>query len=129
RESASIIEQQQKNVKGSNAEALTAMHQLKKQAVMMKEALLRGEIDRIGEILHFGWENKKRMALGISNSQIDWLYEKALQSGATGGKISGAGGGGFMVFYCPGQTRHAVKKSLEALGAVHQPYQFSKEGL
>lgn len=129
RESASIIEQQQKNVKGSNAEALEAMHQLKKQAVMMKEALLRGEIDRIGEILHFGWENKKRMASGISNSQIDLLYEKALQSGASGGKISGAGGGGFMVFYCPGQTRHAVKKSLEALGAVHQPYQFSKEGL
>lgn len=129
RDSASIIEKQRSNVKSSNASAIDAMHQLKKQAVMMKEALLIGEMDRIGEILHFGWENKKLMADGISNPMIDDLYNTALANGATGGKISGAGGGGFMIFYCPANTRHAVIKALEEKGAKNQLYQYSKEGL
>lgn len=129
RDSAAIIEKQRSNVKASNSEALEAMHQLKKQAVMMKEALLKGEMDKIGEILHFGWENKKRMAEGITNPMIDKLYSTAMDNGASGGKISGAGGGGFMVFYAPGNTRHDVINALEEIGATHQPYQFSKEGL
>lgn len=129
RNSGTIIEQQQSNVKSSNQGAIEAMHQLKQQAVMMKEALLRGNMDRIGEVLRFGWENKKKMAEGISNPEIEALYEAAMASGASGGKISGAGGGGFMIFYCPGNTRHEVIKALEAKGAKHQLYQFSKEGL
>ncbi|MEZ4721654.1 MAG: hypothetical protein R2813_07260 [Flavobacteriales bacterium] len=129
RESGHIISKQRENVTANQSAAVEAMHKLKEQSVMMKEALLKGEIDRMGDILQFGWENKKRMAEGISNPMIDAFYDAAISAGATGGKISGAGGGGFMIFYCPNNTRHAVIKSLKEMGGKIQPFQFSKEGL
>ena len=118
-----------KNVKDNNKASLEATHNLKKQAVMMKEAVLKGELDKIGEILNFGWENKKKMAKGISNPEIDNIYKTAIESGATGGKISGAGGGGFMFFYCPGNTRFEVKNALEKLGGYVLPFEFNERGL
>ena len=69
------------------------------------------------------------MAEGISNSLMEEIYETAKSSGATGGKISGAGGGGFMIFYCPGTTKHKVIKGLEKFGGHHKNYQFVKHGL
>ncbi|MFN5183034.1 MAG: dehydrogenase, partial [Bacteroidota bacterium] len=114
--SAKIISDQVKNVEQKNESAIEAMHKLKEQAHQMKENLLRGELNKIGDILQFGWENKKRMADSISNSLIDEIYDTAIQSGATGGKISGAGGGGFMFFFCPGVTKVKVAKSLERFG-------------
>ncbi|KAA5537464.1 dehydrogenase [Taibaiella lutea] len=129
RKSATIIEAQSKNVKDKNEDSIQAMHHLKEQAQMMKEALLMGRIDDIGKILDFGFQHKKQMAKGISNSMIDELYEAALKAGATGGKISGAGGGGFMTFYCPGTTRYDVIKALEPFGGVFHPYRFVEQGL
>ena len=105
------------------------MHHLKEQAQMMKEAMLKGNIHEIGGILDFGFKYKKQMAKGISNSAMDEIYEAALKAGATGGKISGAGGGGFMMFYCPGNTRYGVKKALQAFGGELRPYQFTERGL
>jgi D-glycero-alpha-D-manno-heptose-7-phosphate kinase len=96
RDSAQIITHQVENVKKNNAEAIEATHRLKEQALLMKECLLRGETDRIGEVLNLGWLNKKKMAAAISNNLLDTIYEAALKAGATGGKISGAGGGGFI---------------------------------
>ena len=96
---------------------------------MMKEALLKGNIHEIGGILDFGFRFKKQMAQGISNTMMDELYEAALKAGATGGKISGAGGGGFMMFYCPGNSRYAVKKMLQSIGGEFRPYQFTERGL
>jgi len=90
--SSKIIEAQQKSVTSNNMKSIEAMHKLKEQAVMMKEAILKGEIDKIGEILDFGWNFKKQMAAGISNKMIDNIYEAAIKNGATGGKINGAGG-------------------------------------
>lgn len=127
--SSSIISEQQKNVKEKKDASIEAMHHLKEQAVMMKEALLRGAIDRIGEILDFGFQHKKNMAKGISNSQLDDIYEAAKRAGATGGKISGAGGGGFMIFYCPQNTRHAVITALEAFGGNVKRYHFTGHGV
>lgn len=129
RESAAIISEQQKNVRNKNDRSIDAMHQLKEQAKMMKEALLRGKLDAIGEILDFGFRQKKNMAANISNSRIDSIYEAALAAGATGGKISGAGGGGFMIFYCPGNTRYSVIETLGTFGGKIQPYQFTKGGM
>lgn len=129
RNSSDIIEQQQKNVKAKNSTSIEAMHKLKEQSVMMKEALLKGELDQIGEILNMGWQYKKQMAEGISTSLFEDLYQTALQAGATGGKISGAGGGGFIFFYCPGNTRHNVIKALEKFGGSVQRYEFTKQGL
>jgi D-glycero-alpha-D-manno-heptose-7-phosphate kinase len=114
--SANIIDVQSTNVKNHKTSSIEAMHELKKQAVMMKESLLKGELHNIGEILDFGWQNKKKMAEGISNSEIDTIYQSALDSGATGGKISGAGGGGFMFFYCPANTRFSVINTLKQFG-------------
>jgi len=129
RESARIIRQQASNVTNKKETSIDAMHQLKEQAQMMKEALLKGRLNEIGEILDFGFQQKRKMAEGISNDLMDEIYEEAKASGATGGKISGAGGGGFMIFYCPVNTKHKVAKSLEKFGGVHRSYQFVEHGL
>src|SRR6188768_2085581 len=129
RDSGKIIEQQAKNVEGKKESSIEAMHQLKQQALMMKEALLKGRLNEIGEILDFGFQQKRKMAEGISNSLMEEIYETAKASGASGGKISGAGGGGFMIFYCPGNTKYTVMQSLEKFGGKTSRYQFVEHGL
>jgi D-glycero-alpha-D-manno-heptose-7-phosphate kinase len=129
RESARIIEKQSQNVVDKQARSIEAMHQLKIQAQLMKEALLKGRVHEIGEILDFGFRQKKQMAEGISNTLIDDIYESAKKAGATGGKISGAGGGGFMTFYCPGNTKYAVIDSLSKFGGDVKKYQFTQHGM
>lgn len=129
RESASIIDEQVKNVNSKNEKSIEAMHQLKEQARMMKEALLKGKLNEFGEILDFGFQQKRRMAHNISNSRIEEIYEAAKKAGATGGKISGAGGGGFMIFYCPKNTRYAVIDELKKFGGEVKNYTFTKFGL
>lgn len=128
RESATIIKEQVSNVKQHNKESIEAMHQLKEQAVMMKEALLRGKTDAIGEILDYGFIQKRKMASSISNSMIEDLYDIAKRNGASGGKISGAGGGGFMIFYCPGNSKYCVLNALKKQGGFFHPYNFTKHG-
>jgi D-glycero-alpha-D-manno-heptose-7-phosphate kinase len=129
RDSARIIEVQSRNVIDKKEKSIEAMHQLKNQAQLMKEALLKGRIHEIGEILDFGFRQKQQMAEGISNAHIDNIYEQAKKAGATGGKISGAGGGGFMTFYCPGISKYRVMEVLAGLGGRCQPYNFTGHGL
>jgi D-glycero-alpha-D-manno-heptose-7-phosphate kinase len=129
RESADIIKEQQKNVHAKNEKSIEAMHQLKEQSKMMKEALLKGRLHEIGEILDFSFQEKRKMAHNISNSFIDDIYESAKLAGATGGKISSAGGGGFMTFYCPNNTRYKVIDVLNNFGGVVKSYQFTHHGL
>ena len=129
RESATIIKEQVKNVNSKNEKSIDAMHQLKEQAKMMKEALLKGKLDEFGEILDFGFQQKRKMAANISNSAIEEIYDAAKKAGATGGKISGAGGGGFMIFYCPGNTSYTVKNELKKFGGDIKNYSFTKYGL
>ena len=129
RESATIIKEQVKNVHNKNEKSIEAMNQLKEQARMMKEALLKGRLNEIGEILDFGFEQKRKMADNISNSNIEDIYNAAKKAGATGGKISGAGGGGFMIFYCPKNTRYAVIDTLNSFGGSINKYSFTKYGL
>ncbi|RLD81469.1 MAG: dehydrogenase [Bacteroidetes bacterium] len=127
--SSKIIARQAKNIEEKDATSLDATHKLKIQALMMKEALLKGELDKIGEILDYGWHNKKLLAPGITNPMIDELYKTAIDNGASGGKISGAGGGGFILFYCPNNSRHKVIKALSDFGGVAHPYEFTVTGL
>ena len=127
--SSKIIEAQVKNVNKKKEKSIEAMHKLKEQAIMMKEAILKGELDKIGEILDYGWQYKKQMAEGITNPVIDEIYETAKKAGATGGKISGAGGGGFMMFYCPKNTRYKVIEALQKFGGEFRRFQFTKYGL
>lgn len=127
--SAQIIDAQRQNVTQKKESSIEAMQKIKQQASTMKEALLKGELHQIGEILDFGWQQKKQMADNITNPEIDALYSKVLSAGATGGKISGAGGGGFMFFYCPGNSRHRVIKMLEENGGQVKRYEFVTSGL
>ena len=127
--SSKIIEAQTQNVKANNQQSIEAMHKLKEQSVMMKEALLKGEINKIGSILDFGWKYKKKMASGITNPLLDDIYAAAIEAGATGGKVSGAGGGGFMFFYCPGVNRYQVIDALKRFGGQAKRYEFTDEGL
>lgn len=129
RESATIIKEQQKNVSDKNNGSIDAMHQLKEQAKMMKEAMLKGKLSSIGEILNYGFEQKRKMATNITNQLIESIYETARTAGATGGKISGAGGGGFMIFYCPTTSRYNVIEALQQYGGQVKQYQFVTEGL
>src|SRR5215471_20373995 len=122
RESANIIKEQSKNVVDNKGSSIEAMHQLKEQARLMKEALLKGKLHDLGEILDFGFQQKRQMAEGISNPLMEEIYETAKKAGATGGKISGAGGGGFMIFYCPVNTKYAVIKALSRFGGRYRRY-------
>jgi D-glycero-alpha-D-manno-heptose-7-phosphate kinase len=129
RESAAIIKEQVKNVNDKNEKSIEAMHQLKEQSKMMKEALLKGRLHEFGEILDFGFQQKRKMAHNISNNNIEAIYDAAKAAGATGGKISGAGGGGFMIFYCPGNSRYKVIDTLKSFGGEIKNYTFTKYGL
>lgn len=126
--SSEIIARQSKNIEEKDPGSLDATHKLKIQAMMMKEAVLRGELDKIGEILDYGWHNKKLLAPGITNPMIDEVYKTAMDNGASGGKISGAGGGGFIFFYCPNNSRHKVIKALQDFG-IASHYEFTVTGL
>jgi len=127
--SSNIIESQSRNVINKNEKSIEAMHRLKDQARMMKEALLRGRVDEMGKILDYGFRHKKQMTKGISNPLIEKMYKTAMKAGATGGKISGAGGGGFMTFYCPGNSRYEVMRAMEHFDGYFKPYQFVNHGL
>lgn len=129
RNSSDIIQLQQQNVKHNNKESLEAMHKLKEQAIMMKEALLRNNLDEIGHILNIGWEFKKQMAKGITTQLFEDVYSSALKAGAIGGKISGAGGGGYIFFYCPNDTRYNVIQSMSKFGGTVRRFEFTKKGL
>jgi D-glycero-alpha-D-manno-heptose-7-phosphate kinase len=129
RESSSIIREQQQNVVQQNMVSIEAMHALKTQSNMMLTALTTGPLDDVGKILDFGFRHKKKMARNISNPLLESIYEAALSAGATGGKISGAGGGGFMIFYCPDGTRNSVCEALHNFGGYVKPFTFSLPGL
>ncbi len=129
RESSKIIEEQKNNFSNKESSSIQASLNLKEQAYRLKEALLKKEISKVGPILDFGWQNKKQLANNITNPVIEDIYETAIGAGASGGKISGAGGGGFLIFYCPGNTRFDVSRAMEEKGVLLQRYHFFEKGL
>jgi D-glycero-alpha-D-manno-heptose-7-phosphate kinase len=128
RRSEKIIEEQQRRMSVASDDNLESLHQLKRDAIEMKQALLRGEIRHMAEILNRSWAAKKRTASGISTQQIDELYETAMSHGAIAGKVSGAGGGGFIMFIVPPQTRYELVRALNEQGAVAQAVHFTEVG-
>ena len=112
----------------SAGDALENLHQLKRDAIEMKEALLRGQITRMATILNRSWETKKRTASGISTAGIEQLYDLAFTNGAIGGKVSGAGGGGFMMFIVPPHRRIQVLRALNATHANASSVNFTQHG-
>ena len=114
------------NVPGGGV--MDSLHQLKRDAVEMKEALLRGEIPRMADILNRSWAAKKRTAAGISTGRIETLYDLAFANGAIGGKVSGAGGGGFMMFIVPPDRRIGVVRALNNAGGTASGVHLTNEG-
>ena len=128
RESADLIQDQQQRVARSHGEAIAATLELKQDALAMKEALLKGQMAEIARVLGRSWEAKKRLAARITNPQIDAAYEIAIQAGAYSGRISGAGGGGFIIFVVDPRRRFQVVQALQACGGQVFSCFFGEEG-
>jgi D-glycero-alpha-D-manno-heptose-7-phosphate kinase len=128
RSSAAIIASQAASALDNASEELLAMHNIKISASTMKEALLRGRIDDVLEILGASWAVKKRAANNISNPHIDSIADAATAAGARGLKISGAGGGGFMMIAVDAPKRHNVIRSLKPFGGQFFPFNFVEHG-
>lgn len=127
--SAGIIDTQIHNYLQKQEAVIEAMDELKQITIALKNALLRGQLSEFGYLLHEAWINKKQMASQITNPTIDELYATAKHYGALGGKITGAGGGGYMFFYCPFERKHIIAEKLEQLGAKVVSFNFEVHGL
>lgn len=128
RDSASILAGQKKSTEASESGVIAALDALKGQAFRMRDALAAGDLDGFGRLLGEAWDFKKHLAKNISNPDIDRYYEAALATGALGGKIAGAGGGGFLLLYCPPERQAALIEAMTELGLERLPFCFETEG-
>jgi len=122
RQAGSILEEQKNNIH----DRLSILREMKRMAYIARDDLKAGNIDIIGELLHHSWELKKQLASGISNKMIDAIYQQARKAGAIGGKITGAGGGGFLLLYVPYHKREAVRSAMSSLQEL--PIQLEPDG-
>ena len=128
RSSAAIIDEQKSNTQQGNQDAIEAMHKIKQSAIDTKLALLKGDIKAFADILREAWENKKRMATHITNPTIQEAMDVAIQAGAKAGKVSGAGGGGFIMFVVEPTRKKEVEEALKKLDGFVMPFNFSDGG-
>ena len=128
RESAAIIDQQTTGLKAAREDTMVAMHKLKADAAEMKRALLVGDIDRMAEVLNESWKAKKATAQGVSNAGLDALFDLAMSQGALAGKVSGAGGGGFMFFLVHPENRYRLVQALNAAGGQASTVKLGQRG-
>ncbi|WP_247883879.1 GHMP kinase [Azospirillum sp. B21] len=128
RDSARIIEDQSNVIRDGKVGSLEAMHKLKHDAVRIKEHLLNGNIRGVGKVLGESWQAKKQTSNVISNSEIESVYDLAVSAGAYAGKVSGAGGGGFMMFISDATHRPSVLRALSRAGGYVVPCHFTTEG-
>jgi len=129
RESATIIDEQIKNVELKNQQAIEATHKLKNDAFKMKEAILKCDLPEVAKVLGRSWAAKKKIARGITNNQIENAYHVAMAAGAYSGKISGAGGGGFVMFIVDPVKRMDVIRALNKLEGNVISFHFTKHGV
>lgn len=125
RAAGSILSEQKKNTTTDKAK-IENLHKMVALAKDLKQELLSGNIDSAGDILHTGWMYKKELANGISNEAIDFYYDLALKNGATGGKLLGAGGGGFLLFYVKDENKDKLRKAMADLKEL--PFKFDNNG-
>ena len=129
RASGHIIDDQRGRYEDGEKDALEGLHTQKTLAVEMKNMLLRGDLDQFGELLGEAWHQKKKMSPLITNPYIDELYEAATECGALGGKVTGAGGGGYILFYCEFRKRHEVARRLAKMNASVTDFAFEPRGV
>lgn len=126
RNSSTILTTQIDMIKKKNADTITSLLTVKNLAFDMHKSLKQSDITKFGELLHQGWLAKKKFAKNVSNSRIDKIYDIALKNGAIGGKITGAGGGGHMLFYCEKPNQKKLEKKLHSLGLSRVQFSFYK---
>ena len=128
RKSAQIIDDQTQNMKSGKIDIIESFHRMKGEAFQMKEAILKGDFKAIVESMRMGWESKKKTAESVSNNYIDDIYKAAMSSGARAGKVSGAGGGGFIIFFVQPERRISVINQLTDFDGQISNVHFTKSG-
>ena len=128
RSSAAIIGEQQKNTSSGNKVAIEAMHRIRQSSEDMKVALLKGDMAEFARLLGMAWEEKKKMAMAITNPVIQEAFDTAMAAGALAGKVSGAGGGGFIMLMVPPVKKKDVVDALSTLPGQVVPFQFTDRG-
>jgi D-glycero-alpha-D-manno-heptose-7-phosphate kinase len=129
RASTGVIDAQVSNLREQRPIVLEAMNRMKALTIEAKDALLTGHLDDLGHILHEEFLEKRRTADAVATPQIEEMYEEARRLGVIGGKVSGAGGGGFMFLYCPFDRKPAVSACIRALGGEVVPMAFEHDGI
>jgi D-glycero-alpha-D-manno-heptose-7-phosphate kinase len=122
-----ILQEQSNSINQQQSQVVDSMHFIKELGYSILESVESGNIDQVGILMDKHWQYKKRIAQGMTNPQFDKIYTAAREAGALGGKIAGAGGGGFFVFYVP-QNRRAFKKKMAEFGLRQLSYRFDYEG-
>jgi D-glycero-alpha-D-manno-heptose-7-phosphate kinase len=128
RSASAVLKEQQKTITDNKDAAVQRMHRIKALGHETKRILLAGEIDTYGEMLHEHWTNKRKMASNMADSSIDEHYDEARKAGAIGGKLMGAGGGGFFMFYVRASERRRVHDALAARGLRPMRFRFDFDG-
>lgn len=128
RKSSSVLSMQLKKTKNSESTTLNSLHKVNQLGKDLYDALKKSELDRVGAILHEGWMEKKNFTKEVSNSKIDKIYLNGIKKGAIGGKLTGAGAGGHMLFYCEKNKQNSVKNEMKRLGLKHVDFNFYKNG-
>lgn len=127
-DSWSILKEQEQSTVRHQGPTVESLHCIRELADRMRVAIVAGDLARFGELLDEGWQAKKRVSNRISTSHIDQMYAAARSNGATGGKITGAGGGGFLLLFCPPREQPAVRQAVTSLGAREMQFEFDSQG-
>jgi len=128
RETTSILKHQRKSTEEQDGAVLQALHNIKQVAIDVQACLEQGDLDEFALLLDYSWQEKRRLAPGLSTGFIDECYSLALQKGASAGKITGAGGGGFLLLYCHEHAQDAVTRALEDRGLKRMNFHFDHQG-
>ena len=128
RKSSDVLSQQLELIKNKDQKILISLDTVKDLALEIYDSLKNNDISKVAEILNKGWVAKKKFTKGVTNDRIDKIYSAGIKAGAIGGKITGAGGGGHILFYCEKQNQEKLKEKMEYLGLKHVPFKFYNNG-
>ncbi len=129
RQASTILKRQEESIRDNDSSVIEAMVEVKENAYRIKEALEDGNLKRFGSLLNEAWSAKKKMSSGITDEYLDRIYGIAMQNGALGGKITGAGGGGYFMFYCEEERQGDLKDAMEAEKLGFLDFDFSENGV
>jgi D-glycero-alpha-D-manno-heptose-7-phosphate kinase len=129
RESANIIADQTDRVITAQTDTISGLRAQKVLAVAMKSALLRGKLNEFGDLLGEAWREKQKLSPMISTPRIQEAFDIALRNGAISGKVTGAGGGGYILFFCDFKNKHRIASALDAFGVTSTEFSFEPKGV